>query len=123
MFLIMFAIHDSAAKAYISPFALPHPDLAKRTFANCAQDPNHQFNKYAADFTLFAIGHFDTDTGIIEPYTTHENLGKALDFKHAYDQPVPAVDLREATSELITEIREELASPEHVDHIDALKGL
>lgn len=77
---IIFSIHDSKAEAYINPFFLPTEGLATRSFGDCVNDPNHQFYLNPADYTLFAIGEFDSDTGVIE-YQEKRSLGNGVDFK------------------------------------------
>lgn len=81
MKLEMFAVHDSAANAFIVPFALPTIEMAKRAFRQSANDPNHQFCINSGDYTMFRIGSFDTDTGTLHPVVPFENLGLALSYK------------------------------------------
>lgn len=110
MHLIMFSVFDSKAKAYIQPFHVPNADVAKRCFAHAANDPTSDFNRYAADYTLFEIGSFDPQTGIITPAKTHTNHGMAIHYQESLQNPswtdsdVPH-DLAEATTQTIAELR------------------
>lgn len=55
----VYSIYDNAAQAYLRPFFMDGDALAQRLFADCCADTTHQFNKHAADFTLFRIADFD----------------------------------------------------------------
>lgn len=61
----MFTVFDSAAKAYLEPFSAPSTEFAIREFRAAVNKEGHQFNKFAADYTLFYIGIFDVSTGVI----------------------------------------------------------
>ena len=61
----MFSIYDSKAKSYLPPFHMPNDDMALRVFQDCVSDPNHAFGKHPEDYTLFHLGSFDDETGII----------------------------------------------------------
>ncbi len=63
MILKIFSIHDSAAEAHITPFFLPQDQQAIRSFRDCLDDPKHQFHQHPADYTLFAHGVFDANSG------------------------------------------------------------
>ena len=79
--LNVYTVHDIKAEAYITPFFLPTDAVAERTFTDCANDRNHQFGKNPADYTLFKVGEFDTQTGVFSIYETPTPIGKALDFQ------------------------------------------
>lgn len=59
----MFAIYDCKADAYLIPFYLPNNDVALRVFEDCVNDPEHQWGKHPADYTLFQLGIYDDSTG------------------------------------------------------------
>ncbi len=67
MILKIFSVFDGKALAYIPPFFLPLTAVAVRTFADLVNDPKHQFSKHAEDYTLFELGEFDDNTGVITP--------------------------------------------------------
>lgn len=77
----IFAVHDSAAGAFIPPFTLPTEAMAIRTFAECAHNHEHQFCKFPNDFCLYLVGEFDDSTGVVQSYATHKNLGLAASFQ------------------------------------------
>lgn len=74
----IFTVFDSKAEAYLQPFFAQSTGVAIRIFQSAANDTDHQFNRYAADFTLFEIGTFDIKSGQIEMLDAHINLGTAL---------------------------------------------
>lgn len=63
--LFMYSVYDSAAKAFLPPFTFPTKDMAVREFRACANDDAHAFCKYASDYTLFEVGEFNPETGVI----------------------------------------------------------
>lgn len=73
-----FSVYDSKAEAFILPFYALTTGLAIRSFEEAANKEGHDFQKYAADYTLFEIGTYDTTTGLSENLTAHINLGTAL---------------------------------------------
>lgn len=78
----VFSIYDSKAEAYLRPFYAPNHAVALRWFESACQDPSHDFHRYAADYTLFHIGHFNELTGehIPNENGVQVNLGNALTF-------------------------------------------
>lgn len=59
----VFMVFDSKAKAFITPFFLPTEGMAVRAFADCVNDPVHQFHKHPADYTLFRCGEWSSSLG------------------------------------------------------------
>lgn len=74
----VFAIFDQKAKAFLPPFTANELGQAARMFADNVNDKNSVFNRHPADFTLFCIGDFILDTGVLVPHTTHELVVNAL---------------------------------------------
>lgn len=81
----IFAVFDDKAKAFISPFTLPNQDMAIREFSRSARDPNHMFGVHAEDYSLFRVGFFDDETGVIEATPKPEYIALAAMLK---DVPV-----------------------------------
>lgn len=65
MNLLAFSVYDEKAKAFLPPFFLHNADIAKREFGFCVNDKNHAFGKAPHDYTLFSVGAFDDNTGIL----------------------------------------------------------
>lgn len=59
----MYTVYDSKAETYLPPFFVPARGLAIRAFEDCVNSDDHHFGKHPADYTLFFLGSFDTDTG------------------------------------------------------------
>jgi len=74
----IYSIYDSKAEAYLQPFFSPNNAVAIRNFQNVLQDPNSNINRWPEDFTLFAIGTWDEDTGQITPAEQIKSLGNGL---------------------------------------------
>jgi hypothetical protein len=79
MLLNVYSFYDSAAQAYLQPFFLQTDQVAKRTFTTVLNDPEHNFTQAPADYTLFKIGIWSDETGIITKLKEHLNLGNGLD--------------------------------------------
>ncbi|RLA51449.1 MAG: nonstructural protein [Gammaproteobacteria bacterium] len=76
----IFTIFDTKAKAYLPPFFLPEQGMAIRVFADCVNDPNHQFSKHPADYTLFCIGAWADNTASLIANAAPINLGVGVEF-------------------------------------------
>lgn len=94
----IFSIYDSKAEAYIQPWFAPTTSVGKRLFTAAANNEDSDFNRFAADYTLFEIGTFDSETGKIEMYPAQENLGNAMQYiEHdSYEEGANVADLRKS---------------------------
>ncbi|AXH72221.1 MAG: nonstructural protein [Microviridae sp.] len=81
----IYSVYDSKAEAYIQPIFSTNKATAIRSFAQAANDENTEFNRHAADYTLFEIGTWDEITGLITPDETKTPLGSALE--HRQEKP------------------------------------
>lgn len=79
MLLRIFTIQDVKAGAYLPPWFLPETAMAQRTFGDCCNDKEHQFGIHPDDYTLFAVGTFDNETGMILS-SNPESLGNGLEY-------------------------------------------
>lgn len=61
----IYAVYDSKAQSYTTPFFDHAEGRALRTFADCCNDDGHQFGKHPEDYTLFNLGQYDDSTGTI----------------------------------------------------------
>ncbi len=59
---LLFTVHDVKAETFMPPFFVPSKGLAIRAFEDCINSEDHHFGKHPADYTLFFLGSFDTDT-------------------------------------------------------------
>lgn len=62
-----FSIKDSKAEVYNPPFFKPTHGEAERTFRELANDEKTNVNKYPEDFSLWYVGNYNEQTGILEP--------------------------------------------------------
>lgn len=81
--LLVFAVYDSKAEVYMTPMFFPAKGLAIRTFDDQVNNPDSLLNKHPEDFTLFCIGDYDQDTGLLTPLPTPASLGLAVEFKRS----------------------------------------
>lgn len=81
MILQVFAVYDSKAKAFAHPFFCPNAELAKRYFADGANDPTLQLCKNAEDFSLFHLGEWNDADATFTLNTAPAPLGFAANFK------------------------------------------
>lgn len=90
----LFAVYDSKSLLHQPAFQAPAAGVAIRAFETAACTEGNDFNKYAADFTLFELGEIDTSTGIITPHPAPVNLGNARHYsdQDAEDYAVPGRD-------------------------------
>ena len=79
MKLEVFAVHDTAADAFLSPHFFQTPAIAIRAFGQSCSQPDTQFHAHPSDYTLFHIGTFDQSDASLTPCTPHA-VAKALDF-------------------------------------------
>lgn len=80
MKMIAFTVFDSAAMRYLEPFWAPTVEVALRMFRQIVNTPEHQFNRFPEDYSLFAIGEFDQETGRVSSYVELRSLGVAVTF-------------------------------------------
>lgn len=96
------AVYDSAIKAYMHPFMVRTLPEATRSFAELANNRQHQFGKFPSDYWLFHIGDYDEETGMYEQPSAFYRLGSALEFQDDAP-PVPvnvsAADLKKMEGE------------------------
>lgn len=80
MKLLVFAIFDGAAGAYLRPMFVPSNGMAIRAFQGEANDPKSMIYKHPDQFTLFEIGTYDDNTGSLESIVP-KSVGNAVQFK------------------------------------------
>lgn len=85
MILKIFTVYDSKVEAYLPPFTSRSKGDAIRSISKMVNDPQHDFSKYAADFTLFELGEYLDDTAGIYPHKTPVSMGVLLEFVNSTD--------------------------------------
>lgn len=74
MKMCMCAVFDSVVSAYMQPFWAKTHGEAMRGFGDACQDDKMPFKGHPSDYTLFAFGVFDDNTGAFEAYTAPQRL-------------------------------------------------
>lgn len=77
--MMMFTVYDVKAKAYLRPFFERTKATALRSFVELVNEDGHAFRKHAEDYSLWYIGDFSEDTGVITG-AVNECIGKAIEF-------------------------------------------
>lgn len=80
MITVYFSVYDSKVGSYLPTFAARSRGEAIRMFETAANDVQHQFHKYASDYTLFEIGSFDDMTAQLISLDAKISLGTALEY-------------------------------------------
>lgn len=75
----LYAIKDTMAGVFMAPFAAENDNVAKRAFAEEANNPNSKVCVFAKDMDLYRIAEWDVHTGETEKDT--EFLAGALQYK------------------------------------------
>jgi len=76
----IYAIYDSKAEAYLKPFFCTNNAVAIRSFTQAVNQEGSDFNLHAGDYTLFAIGGWDEQTGHINGNKVKTDLGTAIQY-------------------------------------------
>ena len=76
---LIFTVHDVKAETFMPPFFVPSKGLAIRAFEDCINSDDHHFGKHPADYTLFFLGSFDTDSGSFD-LKDRTSVGNGVEF-------------------------------------------
>jgi len=79
----IFSVRDSQVEAFLQPFFSPTTGSAIRSIAEVVNDPQHTFNKHAADYALYHLGDFDDTTGAITPNPIPQVVNALIDLLKA----------------------------------------
>lgn len=77
----LFSILDAKAQAFSDPVFLPNNAIAERSFKIAANDPNSYIGQCPTDYTLFALGEWDDETGKFTLLDTPQAIGLAINYK------------------------------------------
>jgi len=81
MITVICAALDKKARAYATPFFQAHVDVAIRAFKGAVNDPTHPIAKHPEDYSLWLIGTFDDNTGLITPHAAPIHVAEAMALK------------------------------------------
>lgn len=80
MISYLYVVHDKAANSFTKPIAVPTERDAIAGFKAVAAQPDHNFNKFPADFTLFEIGQYNESNGELRTYSEKKLIINAASF-------------------------------------------
>ena len=81
----IYAVYDTKADAFLSPFFTHNNALAIRSFSDSANDPSTNLHRHPLDFALYHLGDFDDHKGLITPLDPPVQLGFAKDYINSGD--------------------------------------
>ena len=81
----VFAVYDTKANAYLTPFFLPTVGMAVRVFSDCVNSDSHQFGAHPEDYTLFQLGIWDDATCQFEKLETKKAIHNGVELVN--DEP------------------------------------
>lgn len=88
----LFSVYDAAAKMFLEPFDARTIEEAMRRFRATVNHPEKSLiSKYPEDYTLFHVGEFDQETGVLRPLDTPHSLGVAVTFVDGRIPDLPVV--------------------------------
>lgn len=110
-----FTVYDSKAEAFLPPIFYGAAGEAIRAFEAAANKEDHDFHRYAADYTLFETGTWDETTDIHTSLEAKLNLGTALQYikQNTLQDLQRSNDLVEQTP---TAIKNENGTPANLNH-------
>jgi hypothetical protein len=80
--LLAFSVFDSKAEVFGTPIFFATKGLATRAFEDQCNRSDSPIANHPGDYTLFCIGEFDQDTGLLTPLQTPASLGTGVEFKN-----------------------------------------
>lgn len=81
MIQLVYAVYDSKACVFATPFFVNGEAVAVRAFVGAANDPTTQVGRFGEDFTLFQLATYNDESGVIMPLDHHKNLGLASSYR------------------------------------------
>lgn len=77
----IFSVYDMKSKVFSIPFFSVNQATALRDFERACRDVNSDLNAFPNDFSLYELGSFDDNTGLISTHTQPDYLALAAQFK------------------------------------------
>lgn len=77
---VVLAVFDVALKAYGRPFVAPTVPAAERAVADEVNTAGTPLNKFPQDFRLFVVGHFDDETGKLDPLVSPDLVANCTSY-------------------------------------------
>lgn len=73
--LLVVTVYDSKVGSYSALMCVNSRGEAIRTFSDAARDEKLQFHLHPGDYTLFVVGSFDSNSGVISSLPLERVLG------------------------------------------------
>jgi len=89
MELTIMSVYDSKAKVFLPPFTVVNVDVGIRVFTDAANQVDHQFCKWPADFCLYKLGTFQDENAFFEIESPPEFIGLASAFRKLEHFDIP----------------------------------
>lgn len=84
----VYSVYDQTAQVWSQPFFQMNDQTAQRAISNAANSPGHNYNMNPEDYSLYCIGEFDDNNGVLTPI-----MEKKLDLQTVVKQPeIPHLD-------------------------------
>lgn len=83
---IICSVYDSQVKVYSQPMIMQNKGAAMRAWIEAANDKSQNIGKYPEDHTLFEIGSWDDDNGVIIMHEAKVSYGTASEFVRRPDE-------------------------------------
>lgn len=77
----IFAVYDSKSEMFMQPMFFKAKGEAIRAFADESNREKSAICIHPEDYTLFHIGEYNVETGLITPLTTPTSMGLATEYK------------------------------------------
>lgn len=74
---VVVSVWDSAAEAYSSPVFAQSKGAALRSFIDAVADPKTDFFRHPEHFSLFLLGSFDRNDGVLAPLAAPQLMANA----------------------------------------------
>lgn len=75
MIMEIYSVRDNALDAFLPPLFVRSRGEVLRMFTQSVNSADHQFNKHAADYSLFYLGRWDDAGGQFEPREPQRVIG------------------------------------------------
>ena len=81
MILHIFSVYDTKIHSFGAPFFVNHEQSALRIMSNAVNDPTVEFFRHHADYMLFQMGEFNTETAEFNLLVSPKNMGPLTQYK------------------------------------------
>lgn len=83
--MVMCSIFDSVASAWMTPMFFQSKPQALRSWGDAVNNPESDFAKHPADYSLMYLGTWDPMSGVVDLAPAPENLGSGANFYRGGD--------------------------------------